>query len=196
MPINSHELYELELLQHVESDRKLNNRLVARKLNVSVRLAHDILKRMVEKGLVHVKVVHSRRWDYFLTPKGLLEKARLTLEYFEFSMYFYREARKRSAGVCKDLAKSGVKEVGILGVGDLAEITYLGTQEWELKLDSVFDDDTAAPVFMNTRIRPLNDLKHTKLPAIIVCLYNQKEPMEPRFLPSNIEPNDKFRWIF
>ena len=44
-----------------------------------------------------------------------MEKARLTLEFFEFSMHFYREARKRSAQVCRNLAEAGVKDIGFMG---------------------------------------------------------------------------------
>ena len=83
-------LYELDILKTVEQNCRLTNRLVARKLGVSIKLAHQLLTRMVQKGLLHVTVVHSRRWDYFLTPTGLAEKTRLTLEFLEFSMRFYR----------------------------------------------------------------------------------------------------------
>jgi len=71
--------YELDILRTVEQDCRLTNRQVARKLGVSLKLAHQLLSRMVAKGLLHVRVVHARRWDYFVTPKGIAEKMRLTL---------------------------------------------------------------------------------------------------------------------
>ena len=196
MSIDNHNLFELELLNHIEKDRKLTNRMVAKKLGISVRLAHDILKRMVEKGLLHVRVIHSRRWDYFLTPRGIMEKARLTLEFFEFSMHFYREARKRSAQVCRKLAEDGILEIGFMGAGDLAEITYLGIQEWKLKLCAVFDDNSRLETFMNIPVKPLNQLLNCPLSAIIVCLYDKKKPMNSRYLPSNVKDDGRFYWIF
>ncbi len=196
MAIDNHNLYELELLNHIEGDHKVTNRMVAQKLNVSVRLAHDILTRMVEKGLVHVNVIHSRRWDYFLTPKGILEKARLTMEFFDFSMHFYREGRKRSSQVCKDLVIDGIKEIGFLGAGDLAEIAYLGVQEWNIKLISVFDNDRRKSKFLNIEIDPFSELRDCKLPAIIVCMYDKKQPMKKGYLPPDVINNGKFHWIF
>ena len=196
MSIDSHNLYELKLLKHVENDRKLTNRMVAQKLGISVRLAHDVLKRMVEKGLLHVNVIHSRRWDYFLTPKGLTEKARLTLEFFEFSMHFYREARKRSAQVCRNLAETGEKKVGFLGAGELAEITYLGVQEWSLELQEVFAELTAKRSFMNSAVKPMKEVNDISIFPIIVCMYNKMEPMEPYYLPSGVKDNGRFHWIF
>src|ERR1051325_9141332 len=99
--------HELEILKQVEQSSRLNNRMAARKLNASVKLAHQTLKKMVAKGLLHVKKEHSRRWDYFLTPRGLAEKARLTYEFLDFSLQFYREARRRSAQLCRDMAECG-----------------------------------------------------------------------------------------
>ena len=196
MQIDNHNLYELELLRHIEQDRRVTNRLVAQKLNVSVRLAHDILKRMVEKGMLHIKVIHSRRWDYFLTPMGMMEKARLTMEFFDFSMHFYREARKRSAKVCRDLSEKGICKIGFLGAGDLAEITFLGVQEWNLKLTEVFDQCDDRELFLNIRIKSIDTLEKSTLPAIIVCQYDKEQPMKKGYLPKNVQGSEKFHWIF
>ena len=142
--VSPHALYELGILKHVEETPQLNNRTASKKLGVSIRLAHALLKTMVSKGLLHVTVIHARRWDYFLTPKGIAEKTRLTMEFLDFSMTFYREARKRSAQLCRDLAESGVRNVSFLGNSELAEIAYLGVQEWGLCLTAVYGDIPAS----------------------------------------------------
>jgi hypothetical protein len=170
--------------------------MVANKLGVSVKLAHDLLTRMVSKGLLHIKVIHSRRWDYFLTPKGFMEKARLTMEFFDFSMHFYQEARKRSAQVCRDLAESDIKNIGFLGAGDLAEITYLGVLEWKLNLHAVFSSDEALKTFMNLQVQPINKIAKSPLQAIIVCTYDKKQPMSTHYVPPGIIDRNNFYWIF
>ncbi|MDT8391076.1 MAG: winged helix-turn-helix transcriptional regulator [Lentisphaeria bacterium] len=193
--LNPHNLYELDLLSHVEETPRLSNRQAAGKLGVSVKLAHELLKGLVSRGLLHVTVVHARRWDYFLTPKGIAEKARLTLEFLDFSMHFYREARKRGAQVCRDLAEAGCHEVILLGAGDLAEIVYLGLQEWNLTLAAVFDNK--AKTFMGRRVAPLDRFAESARNApVIVCLYDAKKPMGERFLPPGIQAGDHFHWIF
>jgi len=196
--LDKHALYELDILEHVEKTSTLSNRVAARKLGVSIKLAHEILKRMVSKGLLHVNVVHARRWDYFLTPKGIREKTRLTLEFFEFSMHFYREARRRSAQLCRDLAESGRTRVGFLGAGDLAEITYLGVKEWELNLKTVYDDDLAGKAFMGIDVQPFESLPGTDntVDAVIVCVYDAKMPMRSRYLPPGVERLPIMHWIF
>src|SRR2546425_11047195 len=160
-------LLELEVLKHVEQTPRLNNRMAARKLGVSVKLAHVILNKMVAKGMLHVKKEHTRRWDYFLTPHGITEKTRLTYEFLEFSFQFYREARRRSAQLCRDLSESGVKQIAFLGTGEIAEIVYLGVVEWKLQLGEVFDNDKPGQTFMGVTIRPLSDLPQSACERIV-----------------------------
>ncbi len=189
-----HDLMELEILKHVDETPLLNNRKAANKLGCSVKLAHQLLGNMVSRGLLHVKKHHSRRWDYFLTPKGIAEKARLTYEFLDFSMQFYKEARKTSSQVCKDIAASGKKTVAFLGAGDLAEIVYLGVKEWGLELTEVFAENHKK--FLDISTKPLSSLDESEADVIIVCLYDKSQPMSKRYLPSNIKPCENICWVF
>ncbi len=189
-------LLELEILKHVEQSPRLNNRAAAGKLNVSVKLAHEILKKMVGKGLLHVKKEHARRWDYFLTPTGISEKTRLTYEFLEFSMQFYREARRRSAQLCRDLSEARIKRVAFIGAGELAEIVYLGVVEWGLTLEEVYDAGKDGHKFMGLPVKPLSRLPDAGSERLIVCLYNKQHPMTPDFLPDGVARDPRMVWVF
>jgi DNA-binding MarR family transcriptional regulator len=189
-------LHELEILKHVEQSPRLNNRMAARKLDVSVKLAHAVLTKMVAKGLLHVRKEHARRWDYFLTPQGIAEKTRLTYEFLEFSMQFYREARRRSAQLCRDLSEAGVRRIAFVGAGELAEITYLGVVEWNLQLIDVFDQGAPNLKFMGLPVRPLSELEQSRAEKLIICLYNKKHPMTANFLPDGVTPDPRMVWVF
>lgn len=193
---NQNQFHELEILKTVDADSHLNNRLAATKLGVSVKLAHTILNRLVQKGFLNIKKENARKWHYFLTPRGIIEKSRLTMSFFEFSMQFYREARKQSAQLCRDLSAAGKKNVLLLGSGELAEIVYLGIQEWELSLRGIIESTLGmkkkfmgAPIF----------LPESKLPeydALIVCLYDPDKPLSKQYLPVNMQTSEKMVWIF
>ncbi|EDM25201.1 hypothetical protein LNTAR_03194 [Lentisphaera araneosa HTCC2155] len=192
--IHKNDIQELEILKHVEETPHLSNRIAAQKLGCSIKLAHEVLKKMAGRGLLHIKKVHSRRWDYFLTPKGISEKARLTMEFLDFSMHFYHEARKLSSQVCRDLADSGVKKLSFLGAGDLAEIVYLGLKEWGLELEAIYDDEKKSFLGHDTQL--LSDLVDNKHGAVLVCLYDPKQPTANNYLPEGVKVNDNFHWIF
>jgi hypothetical protein len=189
-------LHELDILRSVEQDCRLTNRLAARKLGVSLKLAHQLLARMVAKGWLHVRVVHARRWDYFLTAQGLAEKTRLTLEFFEFSMRFYREARRRSSDLCQALRRRGVRRVAFLGAGDLAEIVYLGVCEWDLVLSEVYEDGEGRSAFMAVDIAPVCALPKTRADAVVICSYDAGAPMREGFLPPGAARHPRMYWVF
>lgn len=194
--LEQNDLHELEILKQIEESPTLTNRTAATRLGVSVKLAHETLKRMVSRGLLHVKKLNSRRWDYFLTPSGIAEKARLTVEFVEFSMEFYREARRQSAQVCRELSEQNLKTVALLGSGDIAEIVYLGIQEWDLTLLGVFDDGADKESFMGVGVQPAAALKLTDAAAIIVAVYDQQQPMSGQFLPAGVDRDERMHWIF
>jgi predicted transcriptional regulator len=193
---DAHRYYELKILEHVESEANLPRRRAASKLGVSVKLAHKLLGGLVERGLLHVRKENARRWLYFLTPKGVAEKARLTREFIEFSLEFYRQARRRSAQVCRSLSEEGVRRVAFLGLGELAEIAYLGVREWGLALTEVFDGAMAGREFFGCTVRPLEELSGSKAERIIVTAFNPRRPMRPGFLPEQARADDRMVWVF
>ena len=192
--IQKNEMLELELLKQVNDSPILNNRMAASKLGCSVKLAHVLLGKMVDRGFLHVKKLHSRRWDYFLTPTGIAEKARLTYDFLDFSMHFYHDARKTSSSLCKTLAEAGIKKITFLGAGDLAEIVYLGVKEWGLELVEVFDNDKQS--FLGYEVQKITNLADSKTDAIIICLYDKANPNTKGYLPDGIKKMDNMHWVY
>lgn len=192
--VEKNDLLELEILKHVEGTPLLTNRKMAEKLGVSVKLAHALLSGMVERGLFHIKKHHARRWDYFLTPKGIAEKIRLTREFVEFSMQFYHEARKASSQVCRDIAESGKKTVAFVGAGELAEIAYLGVKEWNLGLVDIYDE--SSDIFLGFKVKRFDELGFSEADALIICLYDKAMPMSKSYLPPELKKKSNMHWIF
>ncbi|MEA2012423.1 MAG: winged helix-turn-helix domain-containing protein [Verrucomicrobiota bacterium] len=188
------EYLELEILKHVEDSPQITNRVIASKLGCSVKLSHQLLKKMVSKGVLKIKKKHSRRWDYFLTPTGIKEKLRLTYEFLDFSMQFYHEARRRSSAVCKELSDIGLTTIAFAGAGELAEIAYLGIKEWDLELTGVYDDEINN--FLGNAAKPLNKLSETDVDAILICMYDKEDPMKTKFLPNLVRSQSNMYWIF
>ena len=199
MDFDKNNLYELEILKQVEKSAHLNNRMVAAKLDCSVKLAHGLLKKMVLKGFFNVNKLNSRHWNYYLTPRGISEKGRLTYEFLDFSMKFYKEARKKSSQVCKNIIETENRNVAFIGSGDLAEICYLGVKEWGLDLTEVYDE-TDKKQFMGIKIKPYSELNISPNPGIvstinhqlstkhfIICKYDKSYPMTKNYLPEKIK---------
>jgi DNA-binding MarR family transcriptional regulator len=192
----SHELFEYQLLQHLEQNSMATRREMASVLGVSMKLAQDMATAIIRKGYLHVVRHNPRKWEYFLTPAGLAAKAQLTVQFVQFSMQFYREARKHSAQVCRTIAEEGGRQIAFLGSGDLAEITYLGVQEWGLQLAAVYDAVRKPTTFLHLPVQPLAAVADDTTDAIVVCLYDAAHPMNGNYLPKGVAFKPTMRWIF
>lgn len=194
--MDRHDYHVFQILDHVEATPLITNRSMAKKLNVSVKLAHELLTKLVGKGLLHVKKRNARRWDYFLTPRGLMEKARLTYEFLDFTMQFYREARRRSAELLAKLKQEGIERVAFLGTGELAEIVYLGVSELGMEIMDVFDREAAGQQFFQLTVRPPEDIPDSPAQKIVVTTFDPKLPMGGDYLPEGVAPDGRFVWVF
>lgn len=121
----SKENKELELLEVLAKEPEARQVDLAARLGVAVGTVNWHLKRFVAKGYIKVKRIGRWHWGYILTPKGMAEKARLTMSYVRISMSLYREVRKRSMGFLQQVREAGYREVVLEGEGDLVDVCRL-----------------------------------------------------------------------
>jgi DNA-binding MarR family transcriptional regulator len=116
---------ELELLETLAQKPEARQVDIAAQLGVAVGTINWHLKRLVAKGYIKVKRIGRWHWGYILTPKGMAEKARLTMSYVHSSMNLYRKAREQSRNLLQQVKKAGFEEVNVQGKGDLVDVFSL-----------------------------------------------------------------------
>jgi len=119
------EIRELELLEALSEESEARQVDLAARLGVAVGTVNWHLKRFAAKGYIKVKRIGRWHWGYILTPKGMAEKARLTMSYVRSSMSLYREMRKRSMSLLQQVKEAGYREVVLEGEGDLVDVCRL-----------------------------------------------------------------------
>lgn len=129
----------LGLLAAVERSPSQTQRGLSRELGIALGLTNAYLKRCVRKGLVKVRSAPLRRYAYYLTPRGMTEKGRLTAQYLADSMGFYRRARAACSDLTDDLAHRNRRRVLLVGAGDLAEVLVLSATESGLTVTAILD---------------------------------------------------------
>ncbi|MBT3237553.1 MAG: winged helix-turn-helix transcriptional regulator [Rhodospirillaceae bacterium] len=143
----------LGLLNTVEENSNVTQRVVANDLGIALGLANSYLKRCITKGLIKVSQAPKNRYAYYLTPQGFAEKSRLTAEYLSQSLNLFRVARKESGELLDLCTERGWNKVVFVGTGDLGEIATLCAREHTIEIigfvDATDKDDTFAglPVF-------------------------------------------------
>jgi len=133
----------LGVLNAVDGDRAVTQRRIAADLGIAVGLVNAYLKRCVNKGLIKVQQVPTRRYAYYLTPKGFAEKSSLTASYLLYSFEFFRQARASCETALAEAAGRGWKAVILIGRSDLAEIALVCALHHPLRIVAVVDADAA-----------------------------------------------------
>src|ERR1700704_388862 len=113
---------DLLLLRELDRDGGATQRTLATKLGVALGLTNLYLKRLARKGYIKITTIPRSRIKYLLTPQGMAEKTRLTYQYMEYSLTYYRQMRERLKVVLTECAKAGAKRIVIYGTGELAEL--------------------------------------------------------------------------
>ena len=138
----------LGLLESVDRDGAKSQRKLAAELGIALGLVNAYLKRCVNKGLVKISGVPTRRYAYYLTPQGFAEKSRLTVRYFAVSFEFFRRARADCADTFNVARRRGWKRVVLLGISDLAEIATICATETETTIAAVVDPTARVETFV------------------------------------------------
>ena len=116
------ELRTLTLFNKVEDSPEINQRRLARELDISLGLTNTYIQRVLKKGLIRAKQVKPRRWLYFLTPKGAMEKSRLSLSYMHRTLESFRELKSKGDDHLRALNEKGATGIHLCGEDDLTEI--------------------------------------------------------------------------
>src|SRR5512143_2152392 len=81
------EAWRLQVLKLLQANPSFSQRQLAAELGVSLGKANYCLRALVEKGLVKLgnfsKNPNKQQYAYILTPAGLEEKTRITLDFLK-----------------------------------------------------------------------------------------------------------------
>jgi EPS-associated MarR family transcriptional regulator len=107
----------LEILKLLQAQPEMSQRDLAQAMGVSLGKANYCLKALVDKGLVKLERFRAnpdkRQYAYLLTPAGMKEKTRITMEFLRYKVAEYETLEKEIEQLRGDL-KSGQIQTGAL----------------------------------------------------------------------------------
>ena len=79
--------YRYKILKRLEADPEISQRELAGELGISLGRVNFCVQALIEKGLVKAKNFRNSKnkkgYAYFLTPRGIEEKAKITVQFLK-----------------------------------------------------------------------------------------------------------------
>ncbi len=167
----------LQILDELSNDDSLTQRDLAGRLGIALGLVNSYIRNLIAKGYITVKSIPSKRYAYYLTPKGFAEKTRLTYDLLHDYTRIYREARRNFTQLFHELEAAGAKTVVFAGADETAEIAYITLQETRIKLVDVVDSEPAWKTFFGRTVRPIADIKSLRCDVVVVTSYLKRKQL-------------------
>ena len=185
------ELRTLTLFNTVERRPEINQRQLARELDVSLGLTNTYFQRVLKKGWIRAQQANPRRWLYFLTPKGALEKSRLSLSYLHRTLDSFRELKIKGDDQLRILSKKGVRGIHLCGEDDLTEVLSYCFSGFEIELLSVIPEKDLLENIEQSAYPILPELKSDEL--ILLASLEYQAPLMELMAQQGFEKNK--HWV-
>ncbi len=185
-PSSADHMKSLQILDELSGNDSLTQRDLSSRLGIALGLVNSYIKNLVAKGYITVKTIPSKRYAYYLTPKGFAEKTRLTYHLLQDYTRIYREARSNLKKLFHALEQQGYKRIIFAGLDEVAEIAYLTLQETTLELAGVIDREKAGEEFFGREIRTFDALTNWEYDCVVITSYLQREKIHKELLERGV----------
>ena len=111
------------LLKLLQQDPNLSQRAIAKEMGISLGKVNYCLHALIDKGIIKAKNFYKNKkksaYAYYLTPKGLDVKARVTLQFLQIKLDEHEKLKLEIEEVRQEAAK--LKEYGILQTDQISK---------------------------------------------------------------------------
>jgi DNA-binding MarR family transcriptional regulator len=173
----SEELRDLRLLEELERNPIVSQRELSHIFGIALGVTNACLKRMVRKGWVRIRGFDHRKIGYYLTPKGFLEKSRLTFHLVSGIVQHYCELKQVIGERLLEMQRDGKKRVVFYGVSDEMEVAYITLQGVNLKLVGIVEDDEKVTprIIFGYEIEPVSRVQELKPDCILITSLTEND---------------------
>ena len=157
---------ELKLFDQIEKNKDHSQRSISKELNIALGLSNALLKRFVSKGFLKLSQAPMKRYFYYITPKGLVEKTKLTSEFLKSSLQFYNKIRNQYEKEFNKIKRNRYTKIILVGISEFTEIAILAAKLTDIKINFIVDENFKKRKFCEVPVRSqidqyLNDKQNT-----------------------------------
>lgn len=108
--------YRYKLLHLLEKEPHLSQRELASHLGLSLGKVNYCVQALIEKGLIKARNFRNSRnksaYMYYLTPKGIQDKARVTVRFLQTKMAEYEQLKTEIEALQRDAERARAEHEG------------------------------------------------------------------------------------
>lgn len=183
----------LKILEHIQEEPTITQRDLASKLGIALGLTNAYLKRLVKKGYIKIKNLTGKRIMYILTPKGMVEKARLAFNYMTRSFSYFKEIKNKIDKTYSVVTSSGEKNILLWGSDELAELCYIASKRTPIKIVGVISLN-GKKKFFNCKVYSKDEIENIRFDAIVVATFDEKELAELKDIMKHKDAKVYYLW--
>lgn len=180
------DLRTLRLLEAVEASEAPTQRELARDLHMSLGLVNNSVKRLAREGYLEISTTSRNRVKYLLNSRGMQEKSRLTCEYLDYSIGFYRRIKDLLQALFSRLEKEGVQRLALYGRGELAEVACLVLADSAIGLVGIFDENAEGATLCGHPVNHWKTLAATTFDCVLISSTDEIEEHRQRLLRAGV----------
>lgn len=168
---------DLQLLEEVARDSTMSQRKLSSCLGIALGVTNACLKKMIKKGHIKVKGINHKRIAYYLTPQGFNEKAKLTYNFLQHTIDYYKNLKENVISKLDLISKSGVKRLLFYGAGEVMEVAFICLNEKGIELVGIVDDsgDKQLKKIFGFNVQSPDAIKSFNPEAILVTSIRYKD---------------------
>lgn len=110
--MNSAQEIHYNLLNLLATEPRLGQRDMARKMGISLGKVNYCIAELSKKGFIKVKRFQKaqakKAYMYTLTPKGIEEKGRITIQFLKRKLREYEEIKQQIDDLTRDIEQNGL----------------------------------------------------------------------------------------
>ena len=162
------------LLDEFSKESSVSQRALADRLGIALGLVNAYIKRLYKKGHIKIKTLPKNRIKYIITPTGFAEKTRLTYKFMHYSILYFKEIRLKIERTYEEMTKAGIKTVLLFGDGELAELCYISTRGYPLKIVGVVGKKKTDSGFFDRPVYTVEDMHNIQFDVLLVSTLDEK----------------------
>jgi DNA-binding MarR family transcriptional regulator len=116
---------EYRLLEAISADESATQASLASQLGMAVGSVNWYIKRLIGRGYLKATRMDRTRLRYNLTGEGMTAFTRNAMQYVKGSLEVYRGLRNQAQEVVQQMRQLGIKDVYLVGNGDIIDIMQL-----------------------------------------------------------------------